>query len=201
MKSRSVIFVVLGVLLVGAIYISSFPFQVFVEGAIVGGVTCTPQGGGKTYCCASVNDEGDFGGVYTTYCTTCDDTNPPSNCTKREKPMVVVNPGKVLSNILEGGVLGEATTLPEVSVLEAQRANITILPGGILQEANTSSNDSSSGILGMEQSDLVSDETKNATGTVNEEEQEESGPSKEQAREGADETDDKENIDEELPLE
>jgi hypothetical protein len=102
----------------------------------------------------------------------------------------------------EGEILEQPTTLPEVSVLEAQRANVTRLPGGIIQEANTSSNDSSSSILGMQQSDLVSDEAENTTGTVNDgEEQDESGPSKEQAREGADETDDKENIDEELPLE
>jgi hypothetical protein len=96
------------------------------------------------------------------------------------------------------------------SILEAQKANITILPGGSLQEANTSSNDSTSGILGMEQSDSVSDQAENATRTVNdgeeqeegeesEEQQEDNKPSKGQAREGND--NDNENIAEELSLE
>jgi hypothetical protein len=68
---------------------------------IDGGIVCNSQGNGKTYCCANVLDKNGY--TSTTYCTTCDDTNPPSNCTKREKPMTVVNPGKVLTNILEGG--------------------------------------------------------------------------------------------------
>ena len=67
--------------------------QVFVEAVIDGGVSCSPQDGGKTYCCASVIDKNGFGP--TTYCTTCDDTNPPSNCTTREKPKVVENPGEI----------------------------------------------------------------------------------------------------------
>jgi hypothetical protein len=205
MKFRSVIFVVISVLLVGAIHISSSPFQVFVEGAIIGGVSCSPQGGGKTYCCASV-DEGEIY-VNTTYCTTCDDTNPPSNCTPREKPKAVVNPGRDLSNILEGGVLEGATTLPEVSVLEGQRANISILPEGILQaennltfsQANISSSNSSNNTTPLEQSELMSDPVEKKTRNVDDggQEQDESGTIEEGASEEADDARDEDKNDEE----
>lgn len=165
MKSRSVVFVGIFALLVGAIYISSAIFQIFVEAAIVSDVSCSPQEGGKTYCCASVLDMKGKDIYPTTYCTTCDNTNPPSNCTPREKPKAVVNPGRDLSNILQGGVLGEVATLPEASVLEGQRANISILPGGISQaennltfsEMNNSNNDSSNTSATV-QSDLESEE-------------------------------------------
>jgi hypothetical protein len=40
-----------------------------------------------------------------TWCTTCDDTKPPSNCSKREQPMTVQDPGKDLSKTLAGGIL------------------------------------------------------------------------------------------------
>lgn len=165
MKSRSVVFVGIFALVVGAIYISSSIFQIFVEAEIVSDVSCSPQEGGKTYCCASVLDMKGKDIYPTTYCTTCDNTNPPSNCTPREKPKAVVNPGRDLSNILQGGALGGAATLPEASVLEGQRANISILPGGILQaennltfsEMNNSNNDSSN-TLATAQSDLESEE-------------------------------------------
>lgn len=127
-------------LLIGAIYSSFSTFQVFVEGVIVGGVSCSPQDDGKVYCCASVSDKGDFGDVRTTYCTTCDDTNPPSNCTEREKPLLVVNPGKVLSDALEDGVLEEPKTQPKLSedvfrkgqgVLEQEENNNTFTKSNV----------------------------------------------------------------------
>ena len=165
MKSP-VILIVAAVMFVGSVYSSSST----VEGAIIGGVSCSPQGGGKTYCCASV-DEGVNYGTYTTYCTTCDDTNPPSNCTPREKPKAVVNPGRDLANILEGGVLGEVST---DRVLEGQKANISIIPRGILQAENNltfsqkdiSSDNDSNNTLALDQSDLVSDTVKKPTRTV-----------------------------------
>lgn len=170
MKSGLVILIVVTVMLVGSVY----SLSTFGRETIVGGVNCTPQGGGKTRCCAVVVDEvvfpdGSYGHTVDNYCTTCDNTNPPSNCTPREKQSVVVNPGRELSNILKGGiqsgsVLEEQTT---TNPLEGQRANISILPGGIIQEANTSSNDSSSSsILEMEQSDLMPDIVKKPSRTV-----------------------------------
>ena len=132
------IFVVISSLLVAAIYSPSYMF-LFVEGRIVGDISCSPQGNGKTYCCASV-DEGTTYGAYTAYCTTCDDTKPPSNCTEREKPMVVVNPGKVLSNVLESDVLEEPTTQPKLSddvfpkgggVLEQEENNNTFTKSNV----------------------------------------------------------------------
>jgi len=128
----------LSVMLVLSVYSSSSMF-LFVEGVIHGGITCSPQGNGKTYCCASVYDKDDIY-VGTTYCTTCDDTNPPSNCTEREKPLVVVNPGKVLSNVLEGGVLEDPTTQPKLSddvfpkdqgVLEQEENNNTFTESNV----------------------------------------------------------------------
>ena len=86
MNTKFVIFVAISALLVPAIYSSLPTFQVFVEGKIVGGVSCSPQGGGKTYCCASVSDKGDYGDVTTTYCTTCDDTNPLATAQNAKNP-------------------------------------------------------------------------------------------------------------------
>jgi hypothetical protein len=201
-KSGLVILIVVTVMVVVSVYSAS----TFGRTTIVGGVDCTPQAGGKTRCCAVVHHEfvfpdGSYGDEVEYYCTTCDNTSPPSNCTPRERVSIVVDPGRELSNILQGGIQGgsvledQTTTTP----LEGQRANVTIFPGGIIQETNTSDN--------SEQSDLASDETGNATRTANDEEQddgeteelEETGPSMKQGAEEAD--NDKENIDEELPLE
>jgi hypothetical protein len=163
MKYWPLIFVMLSSLLVGAIYFSSSPLQVFVEGVIDGGVTCSPQEGGKTYCCASVLDKNGY--TSTTYCTTCDDTNPPSNCSPREKPKAVVNPGRDLSNILEGGILENPTTVgPNFSqkfgeILQAED-NLTF------SQANISSGNMSSDILSLGQSDLVSGIPKNTSKSV-----------------------------------
>jgi len=156
--------------MLGSIYSSSS----IVEGVIDGGVSCSPQGGGKTYCCASVKDKDNIYG-YTTYCTTCDDTNPPSNCTPREKPMAVLNPGRDLSNALESSVLEGATT--------GQRANISIIPEGILQtennltfsQADIGSDNDNNNTMALDHSDLVSDTVKKPTRTVDDgEEQDES---------------------------
>lgn len=138
MQHIAVVIAVLAVMLVLSVYSSSSMF-LFVEGVIDGGITCSPQGNGKTYCCASVKDKDNIYG-YTTYCTTCDDTSPPSNCTEREKPLVVVNPGKVLSNVLEGGVLEEPKTQPKLSddvfskgqgVLEQEENNNTVTKSNV----------------------------------------------------------------------
>lgn len=177
-----VIFIIVAVMF-GSVYSSSS----IVEGVIEGGVSCSPQGGGKTYCCASVKDKDNIYG-YTTYCTTCDDTNPPSNCTPREKPMAVLNPGRDLSNALESSVLEGATT--------GQRANISIIPEGILQtennltfsQADISGNDDSNNTMALDQSDLVSDTVKKPSRTVDDgEEQDESQTTEEPSDEPVDE--------------
>jgi hypothetical protein len=171
MKYWPLIFVMLSALLVGAIYFSSST-SIFVEAKLDSDITCSPQDGGKTYCCAQVLDKDGY--HTTTYCTTCDDTKPPSNCTPRERPMTQVNPGRDLSNILGSTVLEESTTLPNLSQsLGANR-------GGVLQtennltfsQANISSSNSSNNTIPSEQSELVMSETlENSTKAVNSGEQ------------------------------
>jgi hypothetical protein len=97
METKLLIFVASAVIFIGSVYSSS---TFIVEGRIDGDVVCNSQGNGKTYCCASVFTPSGISTV--TYCTMCNDTNPPSNCSPREKPRFIVNPGKELSNILEG---------------------------------------------------------------------------------------------------
>jgi hypothetical protein len=180
-KSGHIISIIAAVMLAGLVYSSSSTF-LFVEGVIDGGVSCSPQDGGKTYCCASVLDKNGY--TTTTYCTTCDDTNPPSNCTPREKPLVV-NPGRHLSNILEA-----TQTLPNLSQSVGPR-------GGVLQtennltfsQADISSNNDSNNTLALDQSDLVSDTVKKPTRTVENdggERQDESQTTEEQSDEPVD---------------
>jgi hypothetical protein len=118
MEFRSVLFTVISAILVISIY-SSSPMFPSVEGVIDGDISCSPQGNGKTYCCADILDKNGY--TSTTYCTMCDDTKPPSNCSKRERPLTVQEPGKYLSNILEGGVLKN----PRGELPELQQSNTT----------------------------------------------------------------------------
>lgn len=129
MHHSAVVIAVLSVMLVLSVFSSSM--FLFVQGVIDGGISCSPQGGGKTYCCASVYDKNDPYSIATTYCTTCDDTNPPSNCTPREKPAAIVNPGRDLSNILEGGVLEQPTTPP------SRGPAGPLKEGGVLEQPTT----------------------------------------------------------------
>jgi hypothetical protein len=150
-------------LLVGSFYTSSSMF-VFVQALIDGTIMCSPQGNGKTYSCASVIDKNGY--TTTTYCTTCDDTSPPSNCSPREKPRAVVIPGRDLSNILEGAVLENPNTVgPKFSQkfgeIPQSENNLTFT------QANISSGNTSSDILSLGQSDLVSDAAENTTGSTN----------------------------------
>jgi hypothetical protein len=152
---------IVGVIIMGSTLSSTI---LFANGKIDGDISCSPQGDGKTYCCADILDKNGY--TSTTYCTMCDDTKPPSNCTKRERPMTVTNPG-LLSNILEGEGPGKTS-------VEGQRANISTLTGGILQEDNnltiaqigiTNNNDSNDTLL-QDQSDLVSDTVKKPARTA-----------------------------------
>lgn len=110
MKSK-IIFVAVNVLIIVSIYASSTTFPVFVEARkTVTNIECWPQDGGKTRCCGSEVDDTSIYGLGTaTYCTTCDDTQPPSNCTTREKVESVKNsPLDALNNHLT--IKGDKTT-------------------------------------------------------------------------------------------
>lgn len=187
----AVVIAVLAVMLVLSVY-SSFSMFLFVEGAIYGGITCSPQGNGKTYCCASVSEKDDIL-VGTTYCTTCDDTNPPSNCTEREKPLLVVNPGKVLSNVLEGGILEEPNSSPKLGedvfpkgggVLEQPENNMTFSRANVPFPLANDSDDNTNNTLVLQQSDVENDTAENNTGEMEaeaeEDETEETGESNEE---------------------
>jgi hypothetical protein len=83
--SKAVVFVVVLSLLVILIYGSVAKSEVFAKPPKLGPITChTGQGlpPGQTECCqptlSSVT-----GRVLLVFCTTCDDTNPPSNCSPR----------------------------------------------------------------------------------------------------------------------
>ena len=112
MNFRFVAFTAATVLIIASVYALSFPIQVFVEARkTVVDISCYPQDNGKTRCCGTeVNDKlPTYEGV--TYCTTCDDTNPPSHCTPREKvERTVVKPGTDVLNALKGSKGLELTT-------------------------------------------------------------------------------------------
>jgi hypothetical protein len=76
--------VVIAVLASALIYSSSSASLVFGKKTVTE-ISCYPQDG-KTRCCGSeVDDHLVYGYTGVTYCTTCDNTSPPSNCSPREK--------------------------------------------------------------------------------------------------------------------
>jgi hypothetical protein len=182
MKSRSVIFVISAVLFVPFIY-SSYPMPDACAEPSGPVKACTRIGTVTVKCCQDhiINrSPSNPGGTLVTYCTECT-RNPDgtySDCSERYieasagQPIPV--PPSAVQRLQEGGILGEATTFPEASVAKGQRANISILPGGILQEgnnltfsqANISSDDSSNNTLTMKQSDLVSGTPENTSKAV-----------------------------------
>jgi hypothetical protein len=94
------------VLIITSIYVLSSSLTPFVEAIKkkVIEISCSPQDNGKTRCCGSeVDDFHVYGYTGVVYCTTCDDTNPPSHCTPREKiEKTSVNPGSDVLNALKG---------------------------------------------------------------------------------------------------
>ena len=113
MNFRFVAFTAATVLIIASVYTLSSPIQVFVEARkTVVEISCYPQDNGKTRCCGSeVDDKLVYGYTRVTYCTTCDDTNPPSHCTPREKvERTVVKPGTDVLNALKGSKGLELTT-------------------------------------------------------------------------------------------
>jgi len=75
-------------------------------------IWCHSQDNGKTRCCGvEVDDKLVYGDTGVTYCTTCDDTNPPSHCTPREKiERGTVKPGTDVLNALKGSKDLQATS-------------------------------------------------------------------------------------------
>ncbi|HEY7228236.1 MAG TPA: hypothetical protein VH481_08935 [Nitrososphaeraceae archaeon] len=113
MNFRFIAFTFATILFVASVYASSSSIQVFVEARkTVVEISCYPQDNGKTRCCGSeVDDKLVYGYTGVTYCTTCDDTNPPSHCTPREKvERTVVKPGTDVLNALKGSKALELTT-------------------------------------------------------------------------------------------
>lgn len=106
MNFRLVSFIAATALIIASVYALSSPLPVFVEARkTVTEISCYPQDNGKTRCCGSeVDDKLVYGYTGVTYCTTCDDTNPPSHCTPREKieRAGTVKPGTDVLNALKG---------------------------------------------------------------------------------------------------
>lgn len=117
MISRFFAFLVSALILVASIYALSSPLGLFVEARKrVEEISCYPQDNGKTRCCGEeVDDKLVYGYTGVTYCTTCDDTNPPSHCTPREKiERDIVKPGTDVLNALKGSK-GLQATSPSVT--------------------------------------------------------------------------------------
>ena len=125
MDTKFVTLLVISALLVAAVYSSSSTLKVF--GNIVKNIGCSPTDGGKkvTCCGGEYDSKGNHVGYW---CTTCDNTQPPSNCTDRYKGLVVVNPGKVISDVLQGGVAENPTTTPQLERDVGSRGEFRELP-------------------------------------------------------------------------
>lgn len=145
MDTKFVIWAAISALLVLTIYSSSITLE--VSGATKGVIICSSTNDpSKVLCCQSEFD--DKGNVVATWCTTCDHTNPPSNCTPREKATTEPNPGRQLSTVLGGGVLEEPKTQPKLGedifpkgggVLEQEENNNTFTKSNVpFPQANDS---------------------------------------------------------------
>jgi len=112
MNIRVFTLIAAAVLIFASVYASSSSIQVFGKPShTVTDIQCNSLGNGKTRCCGTVvnNDLPAYEGI--TYCTTCDDTSPPSHCTPREKiERTVVKPGTDVLNTLKGSKALELTT-------------------------------------------------------------------------------------------
>src|SRR5580765_2806409 len=112
MNFRVFAFIAATVLIFASVYASSSSIQVFGKAShTVTDIECHSQGNGKTRCCGTVvnNDLPTYEGI--TYCTTCDDTNPPSHCTPREKiERTDVKAGTDVLNALKGSKGLDLTT-------------------------------------------------------------------------------------------
>jgi hypothetical protein len=113
MISRFFAFLAMVIIIAALFYVSSSPSTFVVEARKhVEEISCYPQDNGKTRCCGEeVDDKLVYGYTGVTYCTTCDDTNPPSHCTPREKiERDIVKPGTDVLNTLKGSKGLQATS-------------------------------------------------------------------------------------------
>jgi hypothetical protein len=113
MISRFFAFLATSIIIAASIYVLSSPPTLFVEARKhVEEISCYPQDNGKIRCCGDeVDDKLVYGYTGVTYCTTCDDTNPPSHCTPREKiERETVKPGTDVLNALKGSKDLQATS-------------------------------------------------------------------------------------------
>ena len=143
-------FIAAAVLIVASVYALSSPIQVFVEARkTVTEISCYPQDNGKTRCCGSeVDDKLVYGYTGVTYCTTCDDTNPPSHCTPREKieRQGTVKPGTDVLNALKGSkgldVKTPSVTTDNTKVPKnfTSKANELLKGGDSIKTSNPTSN-------------------------------------------------------------
>jgi hypothetical protein len=180
MKSKSVIFVALSLLVVVMYSSSSFiPFQASAAGPI----SCNRTGTMKITCCQDhvINrTPANPAGTLVTYCTDCDVTGVGesvgpagyTNCGERyiqmsaEEPPMPVLPAAV-ARLQEGGVLGEATTLPNLSQSVGPREGVLQTENNLtFSQADISSNNDSNNTMALDQSNLASDTVKKPTRTV-----------------------------------
>ena len=140
MISRFFAFLATAIIIAVLFYVSSSPPTFVVEARKhVEEISCYPQDNGKTRCCGEeVDDKLVYGYTGVTYCTTCDDTNPPSHCTPREKvERTVVKPGTDVLNALKGSKGLELTT-PDATT------DNTKVPKNFTSKANELSKDGAS---------------------------------------------------------
>jgi hypothetical protein len=133
--SKAVIFVVISVLVVALGYSPSYTFSVFGQGRNMGEYACEFVAGGKLECCALDLD------TYDTWCTTCDNTIPPSNCSeaelqfKEQPPTPPTPPLTPRGTPPLGEIAPEAEQPPAPPQPTPRTPGQSVLPGeGVLQQ-------------------------------------------------------------------
>ena len=114
MKSKLLIFVVISLLVIALICSSYSRSDVFAKGKVTrGSLDCSSPTFGREVCC---QDETDSQGIVIRWCTVCDATSPPSNCSPRfNSGSVPITPPKSNDggSPKDGGVLPQETTPPK----------------------------------------------------------------------------------------
>jgi len=109
--------VVISLLVIALIFSSYSRSDVFAKGKVTtGSLDCTSGINGREMCC---QDETGSQGIVIRWCTICDATSPPSNCTPRfNSGSIPITPPKSNDggSPKDSGVLPQGTTPPESSV-------------------------------------------------------------------------------------
>jgi hypothetical protein len=107
MRSKPLVIVVISLLVIALIYSSFSRSDVFAKGVTRGSLDCTSGINGREVCC---QDETGSQGIVIRWCTVCDATSPPSNCSPRfNSGTVPITPPK--SN--DGGSPKDDGVLPQ----------------------------------------------------------------------------------------